>query len=148
MLTTRSATRWRWSRARRFPSWLHCSASFLVGRAVGVLAVCNASGLGSAVADGAADEGTTLSNGASLEIDGPLTIANELLTVSFVRLVSCPLQLQPRRRRQRLDRRRQPQRQRRLWHAFLLPYSESGSLEVDGNIVGGAYTAGVATMGR
>ena len=105
----------------------------------GVLAVCNASGLG--LADGAADEGTTLSNGASLEIDGPLTIANELLTVvpssgSYPALYSY-----------------NPGGGVNVWtggvnlnasvaygSAFLLLYSESGSLEVDGNIVGGAYT--------
>ena len=45
----------------------------------GTLVLNNALALG--IADDTPATGTTLDNGASLEIDGPLTIANELLTV-------------------------------------------------------------------
>ena len=107
----------------------------------GTLVVSNATALGAA--DGAADEGTTLTNGATLKIAGPLTISNELLTVVSSGNSSNPVLISA----------NNPGSGVNVWTGGIntsadefIVYSASGSLEMDGTIAGGA-NAEVAVEG-
>jgi autotransporter-associated beta strand protein len=112
----------------------------------GTLAVSNATGLGAA--DGDADEGTILGNQATLEIDGPLTIANELLTVSGSSSeVQCFLDSNSTTNNGVNDWTGGINYASGTGSTYLYFYAESGSLEVDGNITGGANSNVVPQSG-
>ena len=106
----------------------------------GTLAVSNATGLGAG--GGTATMGTMLANGASLEIDGPLTISNELLTLNGASSNSSSYYY--------FDSNSTSSTGVNDWTggitfasntsntSSLYLYAYTGSLEVDGNITGGS----------
>ena len=114
----------------------------------GTLAVSNATGLGAG--GGTAATGTTLANGATLEIDGPFTIANELLTLAGSSSGSSNYSLYSYSTSSTGVN---------YWtggitytsgtnnSSALYLYAYTGSLEVDGNISGGSYSELVPESG-
>ena len=110
----------------------------------GVLVVANATGLGAG--GDTPSTGTTLAGEANLEIDGPLTIVNQLLTIA-AGADSC------------VYSNNASNSGVNVWtgdinldsspgsYTDLCLEAESGSLEVDGNIAGDAYTTVIAEYG-